>query len=86
MKRRSDLQRVLRLVRLGLPLSAKEFALLLREDVATFHRKAKLGTYEGFRIPGAIGPKRYSGVKVRRYLAGEPVDESVSVFGRHAHE
>lgn len=75
------LQRVLDLVRAGLPITVREFALLQRESVSAFHKKAKRGVYDDFLIPGAIGPKRYSGVKVQRYLNGEIVDEARRVFG-----
>src|SRR5687768_4917958 len=77
-------ERVLELVRLGLPISAREFALVRRVGVSQFHRRAKRGAYDEFRIPGEPGPKHYSGVKVQRFLNGEPIEPEPDafVFGR----
>jgi hypothetical protein len=75
-------ERALKLVSAGVPISAKEFAAIRREHVGTFHKRRKLGAFDDFVIPGAIGPKRYSAVKVQRYLNGEVVDEPRRSFGR----
>ncbi len=77
-------QRALALAQAGLPLNAKEFALIRRLDVSTFHKKAKLGAFDEFLLRPALGTKRYSGVLVARWLRGEVLEESAParVFGR----
>lgn len=75
-------QRALDLARAGLPLNAREFALILGKGLSQFHKQAKRGAFEDFLLRPAFGPKRYSGVKVQRYLAGEVVDGPTLTFGR----
>jgi hypothetical protein len=70
-------QRALDLCRVGAPLKASELALVMRKGIGQFHKLAKRGTYDDFLIPGALGPARYSGVKVQRYLNGEVVDTTL---------
>lgn len=70
----------LALAEAGLPLNARELAILLREELGHFYAKAKLGLFDDFLLRPALGTKRYSGVKVRRYLDGETLD--VLSFGR----
>lgn len=65
---------MLDLVRSGLPISAAEFAILRRETVSWFHKQARRGAFDAFRIPGELGTKRYAGVKVQRWLDGEPIE------------
>jgi hypothetical protein len=54
-------------------LSAKEMAALFRIGVSHFHKLAKRGAFDKFKVVPAIGPKCYSGVLVARYLKGEAV-------------
>lgn len=32
------------------------------------------GEFDKFLIPGAVGPRRWSGVRLQRWLCGEPLD------------
>lgn len=73
---------VLDLVAAGLPISAQEFAALERIGVAYFHKQAKRGVYDDFLLKPALGPKRYSGVLIARYLRGEAIDGPALGFGR----
>lgn len=72
--------RALRLAEAGLPLCAKEVALLFREGVSQFYKKAKLGVYDVFKLKTYTGPKCYSGVLVSRHFHGLPLYEPS--FGR----
>jgi hypothetical protein len=74
--------RALELIRLGLPISARELAALLRLGISQFHKREKAGAFDDLRIPGAIGVRRFSGPKVQKFLAGELLDDSPRVFGR----
>ena len=75
-------QRAVDVASAGLPLCARELALVLRVGLSQFHRQAKRGAYDDFLLRPAFGPKRYSGVLVSRYLRGEVVDAPALTFGR----
>jgi hypothetical protein len=64
----------------GLPLSGKEVGDIFRVKHAQSHNLAKAGAYDAFLLKFPVGNKRYSGVKVYRYLCGDPVYEPT--FGR----
>jgi hypothetical protein len=61
-------------------LSGKELAAIFRVKHAQFHNLMKAGAFDQFLVKPAIGNKCYSGVKVYRYLCGDPVYEPT--FGR----
>jgi len=61
-------------------LGAQELAAIFRVKHARFHQLAKAGAFDAFLVKPAIGNKCYSGIKVYRYLAGDPVYEPS--FGR----
>jgi len=61
-------------------LSGKELAAIFRIKHAQFHNLMKAGAFDQFLVKPAIGTKCYSGVKVYRYLCGDPVYEPT--FGR----
>lgn len=61
-------------------LSGKELAAVFRIKHAQFHKLAKAGEFDPFLVKPAIGTKCYSGIKVYRYLCGDPVYEPT--FGR----
>jgi hypothetical protein len=75
-------QRAIDLAHAGLPLSAKEMALIFRMDVSTFHKKAKLGAFDDFRLRPALGTKHFSGARVARHLNGEVLEPPARHFGR----
>lgn len=58
-------------------LSGPELAAIFRIGHTQFHKLAKLGHFRAFEVTPAIGQKRYSGIKVYRYLCGDPVYEPV---------
>jgi hypothetical protein len=64
----------------GEPLSGKELAAIFRVKHAQFHKLASAGQFDAFLLKPAIGMKCYSGIKVYRYLCGDPVYEPT--FGR----
>jgi hypothetical protein len=61
-------------------LGPTELAAILRLRHAQFHKLAKAGAFEHFKVRPVITPKCYSGVLITRWLAGEPVYEPT--FGR----
>ena len=64
----------------GEPLAAADVAAIFRISSGQFTKLEKAGAWEQFKLRPALGPKRFSGVLVQRYLNGEPlVDMS---FGR----
>ena len=73
-------ERALALVHAGLPLGVRELALILRKGVSQVHREAKRGVYDDFRLRPALGPKRYSGVLIGRWLRGDVLNPPT--FGR----
>lgn len=70
----------IRLAATGAPLSGKELAVIFRLGVSQFHRRERRGEFDFLKLVPAIGPKHYSGVKVTRYLNGQPVYQPS--FGR----
>jgi hypothetical protein len=61
-------------------LSGSELAAIFRIKHAQFHNLMKAGQFDQFLVKPAVGNKCYSGVKVYRYLCGDPVYEPT--FGR----
>jgi hypothetical protein len=61
-------------------LSGTELAAIFRIKHAQFHKLSKVGQFDQFLVKPAIGNKCYSGIKVYRYLCGDPVYEPT--FGR----
>lgn len=61
----------------GEPLALRDIAEIWRVSVSRAHRLEKAGQFDTFKLRPAIGPKRFSGVLVHRYLHGEPVYEPV---------
>lgn len=61
-------------------LGGQELAAIFRIKHAQFHKLQKAGRFDAFLVKPAIGNKCYSGVKVYRYLCGDPVYEPT--FGR----
>jgi hypothetical protein len=61
-------------------LSGKELGAIFRVKHAQFHNLAKAGAFDPFLVKPVIGTKCYSGIKVYRYLCGDPVYEPT--FGR----
>jgi hypothetical protein len=62
----------------GEPLSATELGAILRIGPAHFANLRKAGQFDQFLLKPAIGKRAvYSGVKVYRYLCGDPVYEPV---------
>jgi hypothetical protein len=59
----------------GEPLGLADLAAIWRIDISTAWRREKAGEFDQFKLRPAIGPRRYSGVLVHRYLQGEPVYE-----------
>ncbi len=45
-----------------------------------FHRLDKQGAFDFLKVTPAVGPKRFSGVLIARYLCGEPL--YIPTFGR----
>lgn len=64
----------------GEPLGGPDMTAIFRIKRAQYHNLAKAGAFDAFLLKPAIGSKRYSGVKVYRYLCGDPVYEPT--FGR----
>lgn len=64
----------------GEALNATELGLILRIKHSRFHLLAKEGAFDLFKLRPAFGTKCYSGVKVWRYVCGDPVYEPS--FGR----
>lgn len=73
--------RAIKLAEAGAPLSAVEFAAIERIGISQFHKKAKRGIYDDFKLRPTLGPKCYSGVVIARYLRGEAIQDPIS-FGR----
>ena len=61
-------------------LSGAELAAIFRIKHAQFHNLVKAGAFDQFLVKPAIGKHCYSGIKVYRYLCGDPVYEPT--FGR----
>ncbi len=61
-------------------LSGSELAAIFRVKHAQYHNLMKAGAFDQFLVKPAIGNKCYSGIKVYRYLSGDPVYEPT--FGR----
>ena len=61
-------------------LSGKELAAIFRIKHAQFHKLVKAGAFDLFLAKPAIGNHCYSGIKIYRYLCGDPVYEPA--FGR----
>jgi hypothetical protein len=61
-------------------LSGKELSAIFRVKHAQFHKLVKAGAFDAFLVQPVIGLKCYSGIKVWRYLCGDPVYEPS--FGR----
>ena len=66
--------------KVGQLLNGKELAAIFRLKHARFHMLAKAGLFDQFLAKPAIGNHCYSGVKIYRYLCGDPVYEPT--FGR----
>lgn len=66
----------------GEPLTAAELAAIFRVGSSAFAVQRKAGAYDQFQLKPPIGRKVYSGIKVWRYLCGDPVYEPS--FGRRA--
>jgi len=64
----------------GEPLGPGEMAEIWRVKHTRFNQLEKAGAFDLFLLKPAIGQKRYSGIKVWRYLCGDPVYEPS--FGR----
>ncbi len=64
----------------GLPLTIRDLAELFEVGIDQIYKNARLGKYDDFLLRPAFGPRKYSGVKVGRYLAGEALEELS--FGR----
>jgi hypothetical protein len=64
----------------GLPLGGVHMAAIFGIKHAQYHNLAKAGVFDAFLLKFPVGNKRYSGVKVYRYLCGDPVYEPT--FGR----
>ncbi len=73
-------QRAIRVAAEGTPIGAEEFAAILRIGPSAFHRNAKRGLYDSFKLDPVLGPKCFSGVLVTRWLNGERLVEMS--FGR----
>lgn len=66
-------------------LSALDLAAIFRIKPAQCHRLERAGAFEQFKVHPPIGPKRFSGFLVQRYLRGESLVEGQFVersFGR----
>lgn len=63
-------------------LNAREMARIFGVTVSQFYRRERLGQFDRFKVQPALGPRQYSKALVSRYLAGEPIDQPVRVFGR----
>lgn len=61
-------------------LNRTELAAIFRVKHAQFHKLQKAGAFDAFLVKPAIGNKCFSGIKVYRYLCGDPVYEPT--FGR----
>lgn len=70
----------LRLAAAGLPLNVNDLAAILQIGKSACYRNAKVGTYDFLKLVPSVGPRCYSGVKVQRWLNGEPVEQPS--FGR----
>jgi DNA-binding transcriptional ArsR family regulator len=68
--------------RAGEMLTAVELRAILRISESTFRRHLRAGEYDAFRCHPRIGPARYAGLKVARYVDGEGVIDTDRVFGR----
>lgn len=66
--------------RAGELLGGKELGAIFQVKHAQFHNLMKTGAFDQFLVTPAIGRKRYSGIKVYRYLCGDPSYEPT--FGR----
>lgn len=69
-------------VEAGELLSAAELAIVLRYKHAHFGRLERAGAFDQFKVHPPIGTRRYSGVLVRRYLCGEPLEGRSFGLGR----
>ena len=61
-------------------LSGKDLQAIFRIKHAQFHNLVKAGAFDLFLAKPVIGRQCYSGIKVYRYLCGDPVYEPT--FGR----
>lgn len=61
-------------------LNARELMEVFRLKKSRFHQLLKAGAFDQFKTQPAIGSHCYSGVKVARYLSGDPIYEPT--FGR----
>jgi hypothetical protein len=75
-ERQAALERVDR----GELLTADELAAIFRMARRTFNTHLATGEWDRFRVTPQIGRPLFSGVLVRKYLAGEPLYEPT--FGR----
>ena len=61
-------------------LGPTDIALVFHIGRSRFHALNKRGEFDHLKVTPAIGPRCFSGVKLTRYLAGQPVYEPT--FGR----
>lgn len=64
----------------GEPLSTPDLQAIFKIKKSRFYQLEKAGAFDQFKLQPAISNYCYSGVKVARYLKGDPVYEPT--FGR----
>ncbi len=75
-------ERAIRLAATGALLGANEMSAIFGIGLSGFHRNAKRGLYDQFKVQPPLGPRCYSGFLVTLYVRGERV--ATHTFGRKA--
>jgi hypothetical protein len=71
--------------RAGEVLTPADLRAILRISEATYQRHSHAGAYDALRVLPKIGPARYAGLKVARYVDGLGMQDTDRVFGRRRH-
>lgn len=61
--------------RRGELLTIADMAAIFGIGRSQAHRKERAGAFDAFKVTPTLGPKKFSGVLVAKYLDGEPVFE-----------
>jgi len=64
-------------------IGADVMAHVFQIGVSQFYKNEQRGLYDIFKVDPPLGPKRFSGIKLARYVKGEPL--YIPTFGRRKH-
>lgn len=76
-RRVPDRDAAIALARSGALLTIAHMAAIWSIGRSQAHRKERAGAFDAFKVTPALGPKKFSGSLVARYLDGEPIFEPV---------